>query len=214
MINLIIASSIRLLFYMNLVGSIFLFLSIGATHLFSKQLAPKHKLLFWKVNIFLFLLPVPLLTNYYKTIIFPHLLIASKTKRIKYLLMIQSEIVQNQSGSSSTEYQYWNFNRTILCISLMLFRAIYIRRLYLQTKKFLLNYWFRFNFKKSFSQTKLALQTYRGIWDYLNLQFSHYPTTFQFLLWQDFGTRNYFTFYLLICLMIQTHWLLNMNLHI
>ena len=50
MINLIIASSIRLLFYMNLVGSVFLFLSIGATHLFNKQLAPKHKLLFYKVN--------------------------------------------------------------------------------------------------------------------------------------------------------------------
>ena len=82
MINLIIASSIRLLFYMNLVGSIFLFLSIGATHLFSKQLAPKHKLLFCKVNIFLFLLPVPLLTNYYKRLFSPFMMHPKPTDKI------------------------------------------------------------------------------------------------------------------------------------
>lgn len=111
MINLIIASSIRLLFYMNLIGSVFLFLSIGATHLFNKQLAPKHKLLFCKVNIFLFLLPVPLLTNYYKRLFSPFMMHPKPTDKIP--VDDSNQNCSKSSGSSSTEYQYWNFNRTV-----------------------------------------------------------------------------------------------------
>ena len=156
MINLIIASSIRLLFYMNLVGSIFLFLSIGATHLFSKQLAPKHKLLFCKVNIFLFLLPVPLLTNYYKRLFSPFMMHPKPTDKIPVDDSIR--IVQNHLVLRPPNISIGILIGLFLCISIMLFRAIYIRRLYIQTKNFCSTIDSDFNFKE-FIQPNQAIIT-------------------------------------------------------
>ena len=156
MINLIIASSIRLLFYMNLVGSVFLFLSIGATHLFNKQLAPKHKLLFYKVNIFLFLLPVPLLTNYYKRLFSPFMMHPKPTDKIPVDNSIR--IVQNHLVLRPPNISIGILIGLFLCISIMLFRAIYIRRLYLQTKNFCSTIASDFNFKE-FIQPNQAIIT-------------------------------------------------------
>lgn len=156
MINLIIASSIRLLFYMNLVGSIFLFLSIGATHLFSKQLAPKHKLLFCKVNIFLFLLPVPLLTNYYKRLFSPFMMHPKPTDKIPVDDSIR--IVQNHLVLRPPNISIGILIGLFLCISIMLFRAIYIHRLYLQTKNFCSTIDSDFHFKE-FIQPNQAIIT-------------------------------------------------------
>lgn len=132
MINLIIDSLIRLLFYMNLVGSVFLFLSIGATHLFSKQLAPKHKLLFCKVNIFLFLLPVPLLTNQYKRLFSPFMMHPKPTDKIPVNHSIR--IVQNHLVLRPPNISIGILIGLFLCASIMLFKIIRNHRLYLQIK--------------------------------------------------------------------------------